>query len=188
MQDKLGIYLYIKDTTSTAQIMDVTKKLQADGITSTYFSKDDAAKKLNTKIPRIAQTLSTYKIANPLPATLSIRISSMDDYARVAQIIPAYKSLFTDSSIADTSLGTKAQEQRIVHALDVGYFLRGFVYALIVLFVMIVVTGYLYTIHYKIAHSADTIDVKKYLGASYAQIRHPYYVLAGILLAGGTIL
>ena len=77
LQDKLGMYFYIKDDPTTQSItykkvIALQDELAKQDIKTTFSSKEDALSFLEQKIPDIMGNFDKFGVENPLPSTLYV--------------------------------------------------------------------------------------------------------------------
>jgi cell division protein FtsX len=187
LKGRLGMYFYIKDDVTNkdqiyAQIMQLKDKLQGQGLTVNFSSKDDAFGFLKKTVPNLVSTFEKYNIENPLPATLYVMVKDESQYQTLKSTIINYKDIILNIQDVSDGKGIQDQENRLVQVFKLSDFVIGFSYFLIAILVAIIVVLMLFMIKTKFQQFYPKIELKKLLGATYEQITYPFaaFVLAMI--------
>ncbi len=112
ISQKLGFYFYINEPGQNGvempendiytRVMRLKDELASSGLKVEYYSKDDALKLLQQKIPGVIQNFDKYGIANPLPATLYVTFDDNDQFNDLTIIIPKYADIVRNASSIQT--------------------------------------------------------------------------------------
>lgn len=102
VQPKLGMYFYVTqgvgqdvDNQTAVSLID---ELKEAGIETTFFSKEQAFKRLTAQVPDVIQDLEKYGIENPLPATIYVSFDGEEEFQVVRSIVMRYESLIANSN------------------------------------------------------------------------------------------
>lgn len=179
LKDKLGIYFYISeqaqtDETTYQQVVELTTKLQNEGLETVFLSKDDAVSFLESRIPKLTETFTKFGIENPLPPTLFVMFHSEADYQKLKSIIVKYKNIIVNVDDLNKDATLKQQEKRVVSIINLSRFVSGIgIVLVLILFGTILMLG-----SFMIKNVLDAfhskIEIKKLLGASHQQIVMPF--------------
>jgi cell division protein FtsX len=168
VKERLGIYFYIKDETQVAsgttqeeissRVVKFKDDLEDGGVGVTYFSKDDALKNLQKRLPNMVKNFDEYGIDNPLPVTLYVTFQNQEQYDAIMK----KKDNYTDIILANNQT-TNAQEQfsrnaRVINVLKVLQFFFGFI---IVACVVVILLFLGMIIKSKFSAMQHTINVHK---------------------------
>lgn len=147
LKDKLGIYFYISEQAQTDQttyekVVDLTKKLQDQGLETVFLSKDDAVSFLESRIPKLTETFTKFGIENPLPPTLFVMFRSEEDYQKLKSIIVNYKDIIVNVDDLNKDSTLKAQESRVLTIMNFSRFVSGIgIVLVLILFGTILMLG-----------------------------------------------
>lgn len=182
------MYFYISqnqtgDTVNT-QIVNLMRELETANIDAEYLSQSDAIAALEKKLPDIVQKFRDYNINAQLPSTLYVNIHNESQHQQLTQILPKYSDIIENIGDLGDSTSIRAQEQRIMRALDFSYFLKWVSLALIIVFSIVMIAVVLLLLYFKMKQFEDIISLKKILWATSAQIRNPFLVFIGLVLLG----
>lgn len=179
LKDKLGIYFYISeqaqtDETTYEQVVELTTKLQDEGLETIFLSKDDAVGFLESRIPQLTETFTKFGIENPLPPTLFVMFRSEEDYQKLKSIIVKYKNIIVNVDDLNEDATLKNQEKRVVTIINFSRFVTGIwiVLVLILFGTILMLGGFMIKSVFDVFHSK--IEIKKLLGASHQQIVMPF--------------
>jgi len=85
------------------------EEMKQAGLTTTFFSKDDAFRLMAKKLPDIIDQLGVYGIENPLPPTLYIVYKNQEQYESMKSIVSRYDDAI--STLDNISLKSSFEEQ-----------------------------------------------------------------------------
>lgn len=121
MQQQLGVFVYLQDD-ATQEGIKLLDELQQAGLTTTFFSKDDAFRLLANRLPDVLQQLSVYGIENPLPPTVYIVYRNQQQYESMRSIIARYGHIINTSdslSLADSFQDQVSRSSKLVTMMHV---------------------------------------------------------------------
>lgn len=190
VKEKLGVHLYIKDTTDQKdmlyeRVMALKNDLEKADLKVEFSSKEDAFRFLQNKMPDIAANLKKYGIDNPLPATLYVSFDNNQKYTLLKKIVENYKDVISNVNTVSRWYSFSQQESRIVWLLNVSQFVMLFSYGLVAIVAITIALFLVFMVSMIYNYFHHTIEVQKLLGASYSQIKLPYiaYSLSLLLIA-----
>lgn len=192
LTNKLGMYFYISSSqsgdTTNAKILTLMDQLKQANITAQYLSQEDAVHALEKKLPDIVQKFKDYNIDAQLPSTLYITIHNEKEHKQLTTILPQYSDIIENIGDLWETTSIRAQEQRVMRALDFSYFLKGVSIALITIFAIIMIAVVLLLLYFKMKQFEDILALKKILWATNAQMRNPFLFFIGLVLWWGFII
>jgi cell division transport system permease protein len=167
VEQKVQVVADLKDDATPAAIAELQAKVNAMPEVSEvdYISKDDALKRFQEN--RAAQSqddLTTYLRANPLPASLEIKLRKADDFGVVTDALRADPSVERVKNIADL----------VEKVTTITAFLRTAGVALLAVIGAIVLFIVINTIRLAVVGRAEEIEIMRLVGASDAFIRWPF--------------
>lgn len=191
VREKLGVYFYVKDAAQVwsgvteeqlaAKIIWFKEKLEKWGVKVTFYSKEDALKNLQNRLPNMIENFDDYGIDNPLPATLYTSFANQWQYDFVMQT----KSEYDDMLL--TGPTNNMQEQfsrnaRLINLLQVLQFFFLFIIAACVV-VVLVFLGMIIKTKFSAMH--DTISIQKLLWSPFMRLKKPFFynILLVLLVA-----
>ncbi|HMT01285.1 MAG TPA: permease-like cell division protein FtsX [Candidatus Absconditabacterales bacterium] len=190
VKEKLGVHLYIKDSTEQKdvlyqRVMALKNDLEKAELKVDFSSKEDAFRFLQNKMPDIAANLKKYGIENPLPATLYVSFDNNQKYTLLKKIIENYKDVISNSNTVSRGYSFAQQETRVVGLLNISQFVMLFSYGLVAIVAITIALFLIFMVTMIYNYFHHTIEVQKLLGASYSQIKLPYiaYSLSLLLAA-----
>jgi cell division transport system permease protein len=183
VEQKVQVVADLKDDATPAAIDALQAKVNAMPEVSEvdYISKDDALKRFQEN--RAAQgqdDLTSYLRANPLPASLEIKLRKADDFGIVTDALRADPSVARVKNIADL----------VEKVTTVTAFLRTAGVALLAVIGAIVLFIVINTIRLAVVGRAEEIEIMRLVGASDAFIRWPFVfegAIVGLLGAALTL-
>lgn len=187
LKDKLGMYFYIKDTTTqtwdmNARIISLKDTLEAEWLQVTFLSKTDALAFLQKKVPDVVNNFRKFGIDNPLPATLYVMFDSDKKYESLKTIIQNNKDIILNVKDVDAWSTIKQQENRVLTIINlsnfvvvISYLIIAILLAMIVAFLGFLLKNVFHTFHKELA-------VKKILWATYHQIIQGFVSLTSNVL------
>ncbi len=186
LTNKLGMYFYVSQNQTgdvvNAKIVSLMRELEIANIDAQYLSQEDAVAALEKKLPDIVQKFKDYNINAQLPSTLYISIHNEAQHNQLTQILPKYSDIIENIGDLWDSTSIRAQEQRVMRALDFSYFLKNISVALIIIFSIVMVAVVLLLLYFKMKQFEDILSLKKILGATAAQMRNPFLLFIGLVL------
>lgn len=191
LTDKLGMYFYISQNQSgdavNTKIVTLMKELENAQIPAQYLSKEDALQAFQKKLPSIAKNLQDYNIDAWLPATLYINIHSEKQHKALTTILPQYSDIIDNVGDLWDTTSVRAQEQRVMKALDFAYFIKWLSIWLIIIFSLVMGAVVLMLLYFKLKQFENLLSLKKTLWATNEQMRTPFLVFIGLVLWVGYI-
>lgn len=175
LKDKLGMYFYIKETTTqtwdiNARVISLKDALEAEWLQVTFLSKTDALAFLQKKVPDVVNNFKKFGIDNPLPATLYVMFDSDKKYESLKTIIQNNKDIILNVKDVDAWSTIKQQENRVLTIINlsnfvvaISYLIIAILLAMILAFLGFLLKNVFHTFHKELA-------VKKILWATYQQI------------------
>lgn len=187
LTNKLWMYFYISQNqtgdTVNAKVVDLLKKLEDANIGAQYLSQAQAQEALEKKLPDIVKKFKDYNINADLPSTLYITIHNEAQHTKLTTILPQYSDIIDNIDDVGDGTSLRAQEQRVMKALDFSYFLKWASVMLIIVFSLIVISVVILLLYFKLKQFEDIISLKKILWGTPAQIRNPFLVFVWLVLA-----
>ena len=183
VEQKVQVVADLQDGASPSQIQDLEARINAmpEVAQVDYVSKEDALKRFQDN--RAAQGQEDYTQflqANPLPASLEIRLRQADDFGVVTDALRGEPVVARVKNIADLAA-------KVTTVTD---FLRTAGLALLAVIAAIVLFIVINTIRLAVVGRAEEIEIMRLVGASDAFIRWPFVfegALVGLLGAGLTL-
>lgn len=175
LQDRLGMYFYIKDIPDQSneiykKVIVLKDELEAKGLKVMFSSKDDALAFLQKKIPDVVSNFQKFGIENPLPATLYVMFDSDNKYKSLKTIILKNKDIILNTKDIDAWSTLEQQENRVLTIINLSNFVVWLSYLIIAILFSIII-AFLGFLLKNIFHSFHReLEVKKTLWASYHQI------------------
>jgi cell division protein FtsX len=108
VQQQLGVFIYLRDDAAEEGVK-LLEEMEQAGLTTTFFSKDDAFRLLAKKLPDVLDQLSVYGIDNPLPPTVYIVYRNQEQYEAMKSIVGRYDNII--STLDNLSLSSSFEEQ-----------------------------------------------------------------------------
>ncbi len=108
VQSQLWVFLYLRDD-ATERGVKLIEEMKQAGLTTTFFSKDDAFRLMAKKLPDVLDQLSAYGIENPLPPTIYIVYKNQEQYESMKSIVGRYDDVI--STLDNVSLKSSFEEQ-----------------------------------------------------------------------------
>jgi len=141
LKDKLGMYFYIKDDTSTQSItykkvIELQNTLASQGIKSTFSSKDDAINFLKNKIPDVMENFTQFGVDNPLPSTLYVMFRNHSQYEILKTTLVNYKDIILNMKDIDGSI--QQQEDRTLSLINLMNFIEIIVITVVVILFIVI--------------------------------------------------
>jgi len=135
------MYFYVKDDTSTESItykkvIELQNDLSAQGIKSTFSSKDDAIAFLEKKLPDVMDNFNTFGIENPLPSTLYVMFRDKSEYENLKTTLVKYKDIILN--IKDIDNGIQQQENRTLSLINLMNFIEIVVTTVVVVMILMI--------------------------------------------------
>ena len=82
--------------------MSLKDELTDKGLEVEYYSKDDALKLLQQRIPGVIQNFDKYGIANPLPATMYVTFANNEQFLALSGIVSNYTDIVRNAESIQT--------------------------------------------------------------------------------------
>ncbi len=181
VKHKLWIYFYIKDYEekdliykSTARTAKLKEELEKNWLKVELFSKDDALKLLEKRMPDVIKNFDKYWIENPLPTTLYITFDNRDKYNKLKSIISGYNDIVLNIEDVSKWESFEEQEQRVLNIINLTDFIIIFSYFLVVVLIIIIMSFLMFVIKNNFYVFYKQIEVEKLIWAFYRQIKLPF--------------
>lgn len=194
VKEKLGVYLYIKDATQigsgvtdeqlAGRLIAFKSKLEDWGAKVSYYSKEDALKNLQNRLPSMVQNFQEYGIDNPLPATMYVMFDNQKEYDYVMGVKGEYEDMLLKWP-ANDSQEQFTRNARLINLLQV---LQYFFLFIIVACVVVVLVFLGMIIKTKFAAMHHSITVQKLLGAPFGVLKKPFFTNSVLVLTAAYIL
>lgn len=122
VKDKLGMYFYIKDDVDTQSItykkvVSLQTDLAKQGIKSSFSSKDDAMKFLESKLPNVMDNFNKFWVENSLPSTIYVMFRSQSEYEALKTTLLNYKDIILN--MKDVANNIETQENRTLSLINI---------------------------------------------------------------------
>jgi len=174
VEAKVGVVADLNDGIKDADLQDLIARLDTmpEVRSVEYVSKEEALRGYREQRATQGQDdLTTYLAANPLPASVEVKLRKPDDYRTVATFLEVEPIVAKVENIQDTT-------DRLV---SITTFLRTFGVVLLGVIGSIVLFIVINTIRLAVLGRAEEIEVMRLVGASDAFIRWPF-VFEGALV------
>lgn len=189
---KLGFYFYVtesgEDNNGLKQeeiynrVLHLKDELTRHGLTVEYYSKDDALKLLQQRIPWVIQNFERYGITNPLPATLYVTFDTNDEFTALRGIVSKYVDIVRNSESIQTKWWFGEQQQRVANIINLTHFSTVFSIVLIIVVIIMIIAFLLLIITMKCRQFRKNIEIEKLLGTNYMTIKLPFLITVVIML------
>lgn len=189
---RLGFYFYIVEPAQInntlngdqifSRVMSMKDELTTQGMEVEYYSKDDALKLLQKRIPGVIQNFDKYGIDNPLPATMYVTFSNNEQFIALSGIVGSYKDVVRNAESIQTKGGFAEQKQRISNIINITNFSTVFSIVLMIVVCVMIITFLMLIITMKCRQFRKNIEVEKLLGANYMTIKMPFLISSVIML------
>lgn len=169
IQNKLGVYYYIKDSSTQkdqiySRVIEMKDKLEKLGMKVQYMSKEDAIKSIERKVPSVLDSFQKYGIENPLPATVYVLFNNTQDYEKLKAVVTLYEDIITNrDDISKIGQTMKAQEKRILTTLSMTKMIVVLSVILVVILVVIICSFLILTIKSIFTHFRKSITIQQLL-------------------------
>lgn len=190
---RLGVYFYIVDPGKGetklsneevfTRVIHLKDDLTARGLDVDYYSKEDALKLLQERIPGVIQNFDRYGISNPLPATMYVMFDDNDEFTALSSAVENYTDIIHNIESIKTKGGFGEQQERISNILNLTNFSTAFSIVLMVVVAAMIVSFLVLIITMKCRQFWKNIEVEKLLGAHYMSIKMPFLIsIIGMLI------
>lgn len=189
VRERLWVYFYIKDASQVAswttqddiasRVATLKQSLEDIGVDVTYFSKEDALKNLQKRLPNMIQDFDEYGIENPLPVTLYVTFANQEQYDAIMTTKDWYQDIILTNSQTNNSQEQFIRNARIINVLKVLQFFFAFI---IVACVVVILLFLWMIIRTKFSAMQQTINVNKLLWSPYARLKKPFFLNSFVLL------
>lgn len=182
VKEKLWVYFYIKDANQVssgvteqqlaARVISFKDSLEHWGARVKYYSKEDALKNLQSRLPNMVGNFDEYGIENPLPATLYVSFTDQKQYDYVMEA----KNSFEDILLTKSTANAKEQFSRNARLINLLGVLQ-FFFLFIVLACVVVILVFLgMIIKTKFAGMHHSINVQKLLWSPFLRLKKPFFL------------
>lgn len=187
LKDKLGVYIYLKDTAAQEQALQIKSELEKQGLKVAYSTKQQALEFVEKRVSDLTTTLKKYNLENPLPATLYITYDDFDQFQKLKSWLENHKeSIMNMNDLSDNAI--KTQEKRVLNIINLSNFIQAIGYSIVGIMITTIIGFALFFLKSIFSHFKLDIQAKKLLGASAAQIAQPFLRVIFLALAGGFII
>lgn len=187
LKDKLGVYIYLKDTAAQEQALHIKEELEKQGLKVEYSTKQQALEFVEKRVSDLTTTLKKYNLENPLPATLYITYDDFDQFQKLKSWLENHKeSIMNMSDLSDNAI--KTQEKRVLNIINLSNFIQAIGYGIVGIMITTIIGFALFFLKSIFSHFKLDIQAKKLLGASATQIAQPFLRVIFLALAGGFII
>jgi cell division transport system permease protein len=183
VEQKVQVVADLRDEATQSEVASLQARIQAmpEVADVAYVSKEEALRRFQANRQAQGQEdLTSYLQANPLPASLEVRLRRADDFGTVTDALRADPAVERVKNIADLA-------NRVTTVTD---FLRTFGLGLLAVIGAIVLFIVINTIRLAVVGRSEEIEIMRLVGASDAFIRWPFVfegALVGLLGAGLTL-
>jgi len=190
LKSTLSFKFFVLDDTEkedliTDKVLFLQRKLDEQWISSLYVSKQDARNYMTKQIPDIIWKFDEYRINNPFPAMLEVKIVDENDYKTLQTIVPEFADIITNPDEVWKWVSIAEQESTTIKALTFSNFLVTWSYFLIVIFIVILLTILYFLLRILTNKFHEKIELKKLLWASYNQIALPFiWISLAVFIVG----
>ncbi len=192
IKEKLGIYFYLDDSKDADGIytkaIDMISELEQVGLQVDFYSKEDAFKLLEKRLPNVIWNLEKYGISNPLPPTLYVTFRNQEDYEVLKSLIIRYDDIIMNLDDLNAGRSFSQQENRVAKVINLTNFITYLAYFLIAVIILIIVAFLLYTMKINFFRFHPQLELEKLLGATYRQIKGPFLLYSLVTLVGAFVL
>lgn len=180
VRHKLWIYFYIQEEWDIdeiyAQTMKLKEELSDNWLRVEFYSKEEAFRLLEKRMPDVIKNFEKYWIENPLPPTLYVIFDNNEKYNKLKEIVKKYKDLVTNTDDIEKWNSYEEQEARIKTVINLSNFIVMFSYFLIFILVIIIISFLMLIIRITFYNFYKQIEIEKLLWAFYRQIKLPFLV------------
>lgn len=193
LRHKLWIYFYIKEDVNQkdkiySKAINLKSDLEEQWLKVEFYSKEDAFKLLEKRMPEIIKNFEKYGIENPLPPTIYVIFDNKEKYDKLVSTIDNYKDIIINTDDVSLWKTFTQQEDRIVNVINFTNFMVIFTYFLIAILVVIIMSFLLFVIKNNFYVFYKQIEVEKLLWAFYWQIKSPFIINILLILGGWFLL
>ena len=188
IKEKLWVYFYVKDANQissgvseqqlAARIISFKDSLEYWGAHVKYFSKEEALKNLQSRLPNMVQNFDEYGIENPLPATLYVSFKDQKQYDYVMQAKTSFEDILLTSPTSDTK-DQFSRNARLINLLGVLQFFFMFIILACVM-VILVFLGMIIKTKFSAMH--QSISVQKLLWSPFFRLKKPFFLNSILIL------
>lgn len=189
VKERLGVYFYIKDdaqvvswTTQeqiSSRVVKFKDELDDGWVAVTYFSKDDALKNLQKRLPNMVKNFDQYGIDNPLPVTLYVTFQDQKQYDFIMKTKENYKDIILSNNETSNAQEQFSRNARVINVLRVLQFFFAFIIVACVVVILLFLGMIIKT---KFTAMQQTIQVNKLLWSPYKRLKRPFFINSFILL------
>lgn len=188
IKEKLWVYFYVKDANQVSsgvteqqlasRIIFFKDSLEHWGARVKYFSKEEALKNLQSRLPNMVQNFDEYGIENPLPATLYVSFKDQKQYDYVMQA----KTSFEDILLASPTPNAKDQFSRNARLINLLGLLQFFFMFIILACVLVILVFLGMIIKTKFSAMHQSINVQKLLWSPFFRLKKPFFLNSILIL------
>lgn len=189
LSQKVDIVLYITDSTTPDETQQMIKEFRMiNGVTDvSYTSKEDALAKIKNMYPNIYQSFTKYDLANPLPASISVKTSDPTIHKTIENYLKGSRFSAFITNISNTNGAENSPESDIISSVaknleKVTEFSRQIIFWVIIVFVFGGILIILNAIQMATFTRRKEIQIMKLVGANFSYIKLPF-IIEGVLYA-----
>jgi len=158
------------------------------GVKVRYIPKEKAINLLESELPQIMKDFEEFGIGNPLPDTVIVDFSNIEQYHKVEQVIEKYKDFIKNSDNIISIEKYEIQKQRVKNVIGFANMVKMLSVGLVMLLGAVIVYVLILVLQLLFYGFYPQLEVEKLLGASFWQIKLPFLAsIAVVLILGGGI-
>jgi len=162
--------------------IDMISELEQVGLQVDFYSKEDAFKMLEKRLPNVIGNLEKYGISNPLPPTLYVTFRNQEDYEVLKSLIIRYDDIIMNLDDLNVGRSFSQQENRVAKVINLTNFITYLAYFLIAVIILIIIAFLLYAMKINFFRFHPQLELEKLLGATYSQIKGPFLLYSIVTL------
>lgn len=150
------------------------EELKEAWLETTFFSKEQAFRRLTAQVPDVIQDLEKYGIENPLPATIYVTFETEDEFQIMKSVVMRYDDLIANSNDLTKGVRFSTQEKRIQTAMNVMRWMQWVGVTLIVWVLLVILAFVRYSSVINVTRFHEQVEVEKLLWAPLRKIQAPF--------------
>ena len=193
LNDKLWMYFYLNDeveneTKLYKQVMQLKDRLEREGLTVNFLTKEDAMDFMMKRLPELTWSLEKFWITNPLPATLYVTLPSISKYETLKEVMQENKDIIMNIQDVEQDDNLKSQNNRIKNVIRLSNFVQILSVSLVIILAAAVLSFSIFFLNSIFTRFWSDIQVKKLLWATKSQIIMPFLTLILYSIIGGFLI
>lgn len=193
LNDKLWMYFYLNDeveneTKLYKQVMQLKDRLEREGLTVNFLTKEDAMDFMMKRLPELTWSLEKFWITNPLPATLYVTLPSISKYETLKEVMQENKDIIMNIQDVEQDDNLKSQNNRIKNVIRLSNFVQILSVSLVIILAAAVLSFSIFFLNSIFTRFWPDIQVKKLLWATKSQIIMPFLTLILYSIIGGFLI